>query len=85
MSTILYLVKIRCLLSLQIRYQIAKELIQDLQLVPEDNNELLRQSLKASLENCFTQSPKSTDAAVTVGGSGGFVQPDLELGDPKDV
>ena len=71
---------------MQIRYQIAKELIQDLQLVPEDNNELLRQSLKASLENCFTQSPKSADAAVTVGGSGGLVQqPELDLGDPKDV
>jgi hypothetical protein len=31
---------------MQIRYEIAKELIQDLQLVPEDNNELLRQSLQ---------------------------------------
>lgn len=42
-----------------IRSQIAQEVAEDLKLVPEDNNELLRQSLRASLENCL----KMADAA----------------------
>ena len=92
----------------QIRYAIAKELIQDLQvyicisdieqlcstmlcfhilsnfcyrfpsqLVPEDNNSLLRMSLQASLENAFISSPITESDAVKVGGSSS-THPELE-------
>jgi hypothetical protein len=58
---------------LQIRYEIAKELIQDLQLVPEDNNQLLRETLTMSLENMFS---KSTDDLVLKAGAS--LHPELE-------
>jgi len=41
-----------------------------LQLVPEDNNTLLRQSLQASLENAFVNSPMADGDPVKVGRSG---------------
>ncbi|GAX76567.1 hypothetical protein CEUSTIGMA_g4013.t1 [Chlamydomonas eustigma] len=58
---------------LQIRYEIAKELIQDLQLIPEDNNQLLRETLTMSLENMFS---KSTEDLVLKAGAS--LHPELE-------
>lgn len=47
---------------LEIRLQLSKEFIEDLTLVNEDNTELLRQSLRSSLESCFELSGSSSDS-----------------------
>ncbi|KAG1665227.1 hypothetical protein FOA52_011415 [Chlamydomonas sp. UWO 241] len=52
---------------LEVRCRLAKEFIADLGLVPEDNNELLRQSLTASLESSLKGVAASPDGEVGVG------------------
>lgn len=57
---------------LEVRAQLAKELIQDVALVPEDNDLLLQQSLLASLESSFRILPTLPPAAAE-----GPVHPEL--------
>ena len=65
---------------LDIRAQIATELIQDLGGVPDDNSEILRQSLRASLEGSFKLIP-----VIAANSGEGPLHPELSSSEDEET